>query len=84
MSNLDIIRAWKNEDYLESLNDEQRSSLPENPAGMIEMSDEDMAVVAGGFLDAAEGDVNLSADDDIVNTQIQAGPGSCQDNRQLP
>ena len=48
MSEYDIIRAWKDEDYLESLSEEQRSQLPENPAGIVEMSDEEMEVVAGG------------------------------------
>ena len=48
MSNSDIIRAWKDEDYSSSLSEEQRSQLPENPAGIVELSDEDMEVVAGG------------------------------------
>jgi len=45
---IDIIRAWKDEDYLDSLSEEQRSQLPENPAGMVELSDKDMGAVAGG------------------------------------
>lgn len=48
MSNFEIIRAWKDEDYLHSLSEEERSLLPENPAGIVELSDEDMEVVAGG------------------------------------
>ena len=35
MSDYDIIRAWKDEDYLNSLSEEQRSQIPENPAGII-------------------------------------------------
>lgn len=50
MSHEDIIRAWKDEDYRNSLSEEQRSQLPENPAGMVELSDADMESVAGGFL----------------------------------
>jgi mersacidin/lichenicidin family type 2 lantibiotic len=46
---IDIIRAWKDEDYLNSLSEEQRSQLPENPAGMVELSDKDMGAVAGGL-----------------------------------
>jgi mersacidin/lichenicidin family type 2 lantibiotic len=49
MSNNDIIRAWKDEDYSSSLSEEQRSQLPENPVGIVELSDEDMEVVAGGL-----------------------------------
>ncbi|PHJ63733.1 hypothetical protein VF14_07625 [Nostoc linckia z18] len=45
---IDIIRAWKDEEYLNSLSEEQRSHLPENPAGIIELSNEDMGSVVGG------------------------------------
>lgn len=48
MSHENIIRAWKDEEYRNSLSEEQRSQLPENPAGMIELSDEDMQAIAGG------------------------------------
>ena len=62
MSNSDIIRAWKDEDYSSSLSEEQRSQLPENPAGIVELSDEDMEVVAGG--------VNVSLFCDIKSKAI--------------
>ncbi len=49
MSNKNIIRAWKDKDYFDSLSAEERSRLPENPAGVIiEMSDEDMESITGG------------------------------------
>ncbi|MBD2315042.1 mersacidin/lichenicidin family type 2 lantibiotic [Desertifilum sp. FACHB-1129] len=48
MFNLDIIRAWKDENYRDSLTEAQRSQLPENPAGLIELTDEDMSSVSGG------------------------------------
>ena len=48
MSNNEIVRAWKDEDYFESLSQEQRSLLPANPAGIVELSDEEMQVLAGG------------------------------------
>jgi mersacidin/lichenicidin family type 2 lantibiotic len=48
MSDQNIIRAWKDRGYRESLSDEQRSQLPDNPAGILELSDADMAVIAGG------------------------------------
>jgi mersacidin/lichenicidin family type 2 lantibiotic len=44
----DIIRAWKDRNYRESLSQEQRSQLPKNPAGTIELSDVDQAIIAGG------------------------------------
>jgi len=37
MSSTDIVRAWKNEDYLMSLNPSELSALPQNPAGNIEL-----------------------------------------------
>ena len=43
----DIARAWKDESYRQSLNEEQLSMLPANPAG--ELSDADLAEVAGGW-----------------------------------
>jgi mersacidin/lichenicidin family type 2 lantibiotic len=51
MSNIDIIRAWKDEEYRNSLSEEERAQLPENPAGMIELSDDAAQAVAGGGLD---------------------------------
>jgi mersacidin/lichenicidin family type 2 lantibiotic len=47
MSKLDIVRAWKDEEYCGSLNDEQRALLPENPAGVIELTDGDLAAAGG-------------------------------------
>jgi mersacidin/lichenicidin family type 2 lantibiotic len=45
---MDIIRAWKDEEYRLSLTEEQRALLPDNPAGM-ELSDADLEGVAGGI-----------------------------------
>ena len=38
MSNLDVIRAWKDEEYRGSLNDDQLAMLPHNPAGLVELT----------------------------------------------
>ncbi|WP_017747623.1 mersacidin/lichenicidin family type 2 lantibiotic [Scytonema hofmannii] len=54
MSNIDIIRAWKDEEYRNSLSEEQLSQLPENPAGMVELSDKEMETFMGG------GDVHIA------------------------
>lgn len=48
MAHLDIIRAWKDEDYFLSLTEEQRSALPANPAALIDLSDDDLRGVFGG------------------------------------
>ena len=42
MSHIDIIRAWKDEEYRLSLSDAERATLPDHPAGLIELSDADL------------------------------------------
>ena len=48
MSKLDIVRAWKDEDYFNRLSDSERSQLPANPAGVIEINDQDLLQAEGG------------------------------------
>lgn len=48
MSQLDIVRAWKDEEYCDSLSDAQRALLPDNPAGVIELTDAQLAAAGGG------------------------------------
>lgn len=48
--NLDMIRVWKDEDYRESLTAEEFSRLTENPAGLIELTDEELGAVEGALL----------------------------------
>lgn len=47
MAKVDIIRAWKDEEYRASLSDAERALLPANPAGLIELDDEQMRKVLG-------------------------------------
>jgi mersacidin/lichenicidin family type 2 lantibiotic len=42
MSRQEIIRAWKDEDYRNSLSEAQRAQLPEHPAGLIELSGDEL------------------------------------------
>ena len=48
MSTRNIIKAWKNPAYRNSLSAAERAALPANPAGSIEISDEDLGKIAGG------------------------------------
>ncbi len=48
MKQIDIVRAWKDQDFRDSLSSEDRASLPANPAGMVELSDADLGKVSGG------------------------------------
>jgi mersacidin/lichenicidin family type 2 lantibiotic len=47
---MDIIRAWKDKKYRMSLTEEQRSLLPDNPAGLagMELSDDNLENIVGG------------------------------------
>jgi mersacidin/lichenicidin family type 2 lantibiotic len=47
MSPNDIVRAWKDEEYLSNLNASDRAGMPEDPAGAIEISDRDLGDVSG-------------------------------------
>lgn len=47
MLKLDVIRAWKDEEYRLSLSEAERAQLPEHPAGLVEVTDAD--VNGGGF-----------------------------------
>jgi mersacidin/lichenicidin family type 2 lantibiotic len=48
MPPIDVIRAWKDEEYLNSLSETERGLLPRNPAGIVELSDDDLVTAAGG------------------------------------
>ena len=39
LSNEEIIRAWKDEAFRNSLTEEQRAQLPEHPAGAVEIEE---------------------------------------------
>ena len=43
-----IVRAWKDPAFRAGLSDEERQALPENPAGAIELTDDELDMVAGG------------------------------------
>jgi mersacidin/lichenicidin family type 2 lantibiotic len=47
---MDIVRAWTDEEYRLGLSEEQRALLPENPAGLMELSDDDLQTIVGGSL----------------------------------
>lgn len=47
MNRQQIIRAWKDTEYRESLGESERALVPENPAGIIELSDAQLGVAGG-------------------------------------
>ena len=46
---IDVIRAWKDEQYRASLTEEQRASLPASPVGMVDVSEANLEAVVGGL-----------------------------------
>jgi mersacidin/lichenicidin family type 2 lantibiotic len=44
---IDVVRAWKDPEYRKTLTSEELASLPANPAGASEVSDEELGEVAG-------------------------------------
>ena len=47
MTPFDVVRAWKDAKYRRSLTDEQRAMLPANPAGPVELSDDELKMAGG-------------------------------------
>jgi mersacidin/lichenicidin family type 2 lantibiotic len=47
---VDVVRAWKDEEYRNSRTPEQIAKLPPNPAGEVELGEADLDYVSGGFM----------------------------------
>jgi mersacidin/lichenicidin family type 2 lantibiotic len=47
MTHIDIIRAWKDAEYRDGLSEAERAGLPQHPAGLISLSDDEMDAVVG-------------------------------------
>lgn len=48
MESMTIIRAWKDNKYRNTLSDAELALLPAHPAGLTELTDGELADVAGG------------------------------------
>jgi mersacidin/lichenicidin family type 2 lantibiotic len=48
MTHLNIIRAWKDEEYRLSLSEAERALLPAHPVGLIALLDDSIATIEGG------------------------------------
>jgi mersacidin/lichenicidin family type 2 lantibiotic len=58
MSQVNIVRAWKDEEYRHSLAESERARLPENPAGLLEQTEAELERAAGGFVIHSVSDCN--------------------------
>jgi mersacidin/lichenicidin family type 2 lantibiotic len=65
MHKIDVVRAWRDEEYRNSLTPEQLASLPASPAGVATVDDSALRSVAGGVRSS------------IPNSQCTTFVGSC-------
>jgi mersacidin/lichenicidin family type 2 lantibiotic len=45
-----IVKSWKDQHYSDALSTAEQALLPENPAGLMELSDEDLLGINGASL----------------------------------
>jgi mersacidin/lichenicidin family type 2 lantibiotic len=51
MSQVNVVRAWKDEEYRRGLTEAERAGLPENPAEFLEQTEAELEqAVGGGFV----------------------------------
>jgi mersacidin/lichenicidin family type 2 lantibiotic len=50
VNKVDIVRAWKDPLYRSTLSPEQLAGLPAHPAGLLEISDEQMRSASGALV----------------------------------
>jgi mersacidin/lichenicidin family type 2 lantibiotic len=50
MSHVNVVRAWKDEEYRNSLTTAERAALPESPAGTIDLTAAELEAAGGGWL----------------------------------
>jgi mersacidin/lichenicidin family type 2 lantibiotic len=77
MSDLDIIRAWKDKAYRNSLNADQLAQLPEHPAGTVELTDDELSNVDGGTTTITTYSIYVSVYITIVYCTIATVPSCC-------
>jgi len=74
MSKPDIIRAWKDDEYRHSLSSEEQQLVPENPAGQIELTPEQLEDVEGG---STSWTITLTITVTVMFCQSWYNGGSC-------
>ena len=47
---IDIVRAWKDHEYRKTLTPAELASVPPHPAGMAELTDDELMNIAGGLM----------------------------------
>lgn len=66
MRKIDMIRAWKDPEYLASLTEEERASIEPDPAGGQVLSEQALKSVMGGTFDlSADPRIDCDGDDEV-------------------
>lgn len=73
---VDVVRAWKDEEYRESLSVQEQALVPANPVGLVELSDADLEFVLGGAVAAQTGTGSANCYCIKTKTASSSG-GSC-------
>jgi mersacidin/lichenicidin family type 2 lantibiotic len=50
VSHINVVRAWKDEEYRRNLSEAERAALPDNPAGLLDVVEAELQQVGGGFV----------------------------------
>jgi mersacidin/lichenicidin family type 2 lantibiotic len=50
MSQVNVVRAWKDEEYRRGLTEAERAGLPENPAEFLEQTEAQLEQAVGGSI----------------------------------
>ncbi len=72
-----IIRAWKDESYRMSLSAAERASLPENPAGLVEIGDAQLEEVGGAGKESVLCTWSIICDSAICKTNFTCSGSLC-------
>jgi mersacidin/lichenicidin family type 2 lantibiotic len=49
LASVDVVRAWKDEEYFNGLTEIQRAGIPQAPAGLVELDDAQLGGIAAGL-----------------------------------
>lgn len=55
MKKKQVIRAWRDPEYYASLSDAERARMPDHPAGVVELSNEELNGLAGDIAGGTTG-----------------------------
>jgi len=75
--NIDIVRAWKDRSYRESLSDEEQALLPENPVGQLELTEDELKEVSGAQSQTGAG-ASFGICQQSQGGACQSQQGACQ------